>query len=90
MQHVLILTLGGYYIAFPRSNGVAHLHHSSLHEQSTPALPSLFPRRGFFSSEVFFFLCSSTSLATHAMGRHITIARNMRAVLAHGFSKFLM
>ena len=40
--------------------------------QGIPLLPSLFPSRGLLSSGLFFFFSISTSLATHAMGRHIT------------------
>ncbi len=52
---------------------VAHIAEAScLMGQDIPLLPSLFPIRGLLSSELFFFFSISTSLAIHAMGRHIT------------------
>ena len=54
--------------------------YSICKKQDSP--PSPFPRRGFCSSELFFFLCVSTNRAIHAMGRHITMATNISAVLA--------
>ena len=50
----------------------AYSKRQSPDDVDIPVLPSLFPSRGFVSSELFFFFSISTSLAIQAIGRHIT------------------